>query len=725
MIGDGPSPQLPGRGPFATRPGLVPPWLERIAAVGWRVLACVVLGLVLVTIAIELASATASTLLALILAAALSPTVRRLRARGIGSTPAAAVACLAGGVAIVGAALLLVLAVVPDALAIRSAVRGGIEDLREALETLGLPEIVIATVDRLLASLADLVGIDVGALLGSAVSAGTVLVLGTFLTFFLLQDGDRGWAWLMRGQPAWRADPLTASARDGLDRIAWYLRRTALLAAVDAVVVGIVLVLAGVPLAGSLAVVVFLAGFVPYLGAAVAAAIVGLATLTLAGPPAAVAVLVALGVAWVVSTRLLERTPMNGRIDVHPVLVLVAMPAGATLFGLLGLIAALPVTVFVLAIARSITVALDLGPEAGTTAQARADAPPVWLDRLAQWSWRALIVVALGYVAIQLIVLIPSVVVPGLIAVIAASTLLPLVNRLAAAGWSRAVAAVVSTVGASVAVVVSVVIALAMTLGPLREVIDVAIEGADLLDLVWIVDVIGEIGSGVRIDAGLLLASAFGLLVALALAMLLTVFLLRDGPAWWGSTAGRLSAARREPVAEAGRRTVEVLSGYMVGTAIISAFGAFTSGAIMILLGLPLAVPIAILTFFASFIPYIGSAITTALAFLVAVALGDLSDIVIMGIYTVVFNIVQGSFIAPIVYGRSLSLHPAVVLMAIPVGGAIAGTLGMFLVVPLAAIVAATWRLVIVAIAAEPGATTGTTTAGTATPPAPPVVAGS
>jgi predicted PurR-regulated permease PerM len=160
----------------------------------------------------------------------------------------------------------------------------------------------------------------------------------------------------------------------------------------------------------------------------------------------------------------------------------------------------------------------------------------------------------------------------------------------------------------------------------------------------------------------------------------------------------RLSAGRRAPMAEAGRRAVTVLAGYMYGTAMISAFGGITSGLMMVILGLPLALPIAVIGFFFGFIPYVGNLLATALALLVAIAVGDTSDIVLMVIYTLVFNIVQGNFVTPLLYGRSLSLHPAIVLMAIPVGNEIAGILGMFLVVPAAAMIAATWRLVIAAI---------------------------
>ena len=66
-----------------------------------------------------------------------------------------------------------------------------------------------------------------------------------------------------------------------------------------------------------------------------------------------------------------------------------------------------------------------------------------------------------------------------------------------------------------------------------------------------------------------------------------------------------------------------------------------------------------------------------------------------MAIYTLVFNIVQGNFVAPQVYGKTVSLHPAIVLLAIPAGGAVAGIIGMFLVVPFLGVVATTWRLVL------------------------------
>ena len=77
-----------------------------------------------------------------------------------------------------------------------------------------------------------------------------------------------------------------------------------------------------------------------------------------------------------------------------------------------------------------------------------------------------------------------------------------------------------------------------------------------------------------------------------------------------------------------------------------------------------------------------------------------------MAIYTLVFNIVQGNFVAPLVYGKTVELHPAIVLLAIPAGGQIAGIIGMFLVVPFLGVVATTWRLVLQVFDPDDGSST-------------------
>jgi predicted PurR-regulated permease PerM len=148
-------------------------------------------------------------------------------------------------------------------------------------------------------------------------------------------------------------------------------------------------------------------------------------------------------------------------------------------------------------------------------------------------------------------------------------------------------------------------------------------------------------------------------------------------------------------VSAAAERAFGVLGGYMIGTGAISLVGATSQLVIMWVLGLPLLLPIFVLSFFGGFIPYIGSILTTGIAFLVTVAVGSPFDILVMAIWTAVFNIVQGNVVAPLVYNRTTDIHPAVVLAAIPAGAAVAGILGMFLVVPVLGVVSTTWRSVL------------------------------
>ena len=149
---------------------------------------------------------------------------------------------------------------------------------------------------------------------------------------------------------------------------------------------------------------------------------------------------------------------------------------------------------------------------------------------------------------------------------------------------------------------------------------------------------------------------------------------------------------------------MNILGGYMIATGVLGGFNAITGWVIMVLLGLPLALPIAVLSFLGGFIPYIGQAATSLLAFFVAVKYGTTQDVVIMGLYTIVMNVVQGSFIAPLVYGRAVSIHPAIVLLAIPAGGELAGVLGMFLAVPVVGVFAAVWRNLLTALGDQPPA---------------------
>jgi predicted PurR-regulated permease PerM len=673
---------------------MVPGWLERLAANGWRILVTLALGLVLVVIAVELATVSAAILVALIIAATFAPYARRLRDRGWDRTRAAAVVslvALAAAVLVIG---LLLWAFAPYVRDLLESIRTGALSISTWLVEIGAPPEAVALLELAVDSLrAGLAGI-LADLVGPIAALVTALILGGFLTFFLLQDGDRAWAWAVSPLQGWRADAITASGRVALERVGGYLRGTAILAGTDGISDFVFLTLLGVPLAAPLAVLVFVGGFVPYVGGFVTTTVLVLVTLATNGPTDVFILLGLILVMNLIQGNVMAPLIYGKALDVHPALVLVALPIGAALFGVLGLFAALPTLAFILAFAPAVVYALDRDPAK------RSDAPrlvPFWLDRLGQWSWRGLIVFGLLFVLVQAVIQVPFVVVPVVLAVVMAATLHPTVSSLAARGWGRGRAALAVVAGTVLLVIVAVVVTIMTMIGPLTEMVDTAVDGAEDLggDRLALGDLVRNLGDGLLATVSTLVADLAGLGVVLLLATLLTFYLLRDGENGGRRGLRRLREPRQVTLSAAGERAAGVLGGYMVGTAIISAFGAASTAVLMVILGLPLALPIAVLSFFVGFIPYLGGFIGTALAFLVTVAVGDQSDIVIMFIWTIVFNIVQGNFVTPLVYGKTVSLHPAIVLLAVPAGSEIAGIIGMFLVVPFFGVVAVTWRSVL------------------------------
>jgi predicted PurR-regulated permease PerM len=678
---------------------LVPRWLDRLAAVGWRVLVTFALAFVLAVAAINLETVTATVVVSLLATVSLLPLVSGLRSRGASPTGAAIYGVLVGaGVAILGA-LLIAIALLPYAGDVAAAASTGLSDLRDSLVDVGVPSWVLEAYDRLATAIAAAAGVNVAALIGPIASIVTVALLSTFLTFFLLQDGEHGWAWAMGSMAPWQATAVTGAARTGLGRVTAYLGRTAVFASVDAMVVAAALAIFGVPLIWPLVVIAFIGGLIPFIGSVVATAVVALALIAHAGIWPGLLTIAAIAAAGIATGRLISRTHLGRDADVHPLLVLIAIPTGVALFGVIGLFAVLPVVVFLLTISRSIVVALGVRPRSSATV-VEGDVP-IWLDRLAQWSWRGLIVAGLIWLVIQVSILLPGVVIPTVLAGVLAASLAPAVRRLRSAGWSAGMAAAVTTVAAVVIAVGAVVATVVFSVGPFGEIIDTALEGADLTGLEWLSTIVAAIGTELIANlAGVLRDLAAFMLTAL-LGLLLTFFLLRDAGALWHRLLERVGPWRRERADAIGMQTVHILGGYMIGTGIISLFGAITGAVIMILLGLPFAIPIAILSFAAGFIPYVGSFLSTGLATLVAIAVGTTSDVIVMLIWTVVFNIVQGNFVTPIVYGRTMSLHPAIILLAIPAGNEVAGVLGMFLVVPFVAITAAVLRPTLELIANE------------------------
>jgi predicted PurR-regulated permease PerM len=170
------------------------------------------------------------------------------------------------------------------------------------------------------------------------------VLFALFVSFFLLKDGPSIWAWLL-GQLPRRARPLTDEAGVAAwDTVTRYVRGTLIVAAIDAIGIGIALVIIGVPFALPLALLVFVGGFVPYVGATVSGSVAVIVALAVNGPVDALLTLAAVVAVQQIEGNLLEPFIVGHQVRLHPVVIIIAVFAGSLMAGIAGAVVAVPLT---------------------------------------------------------------------------------------------------------------------------------------------------------------------------------------------------------------------------------------------------------------------------------------------------------------------------------------------------------------------------------------------
>ena len=260
---------------------LTPSWLDHLAALGWRVLVTVALGVVVLWLATVLGTVTISILVAGIIAATFAPIAGWLRGRGWSRTKTAAVVTLGAILSITAVIVLIALAFVPYVPEVIAAIQAAVVKVQADLAASGASSTAIADAEQ---QLQTWLTTHISAIVGTIGTVVTVAILGGILLFFLLQDGDKAWVWTIQAASDWRRERITSSGDDALQRVGGYLRGTAVLAALHAATDLVFMFLLGVPLAAPLAVLVFFGGFIPYVGGFVTTIIVLLVAYSAVGP---------------------------------------------------------------------------------------------------------------------------------------------------------------------------------------------------------------------------------------------------------------------------------------------------------------------------------------------------------------------------------------------------------------------------------------------------------
>ncbi|MFY1619022.1 AI-2E family transporter [Micromonospora sp. WMMD736] len=175
------------------------------------------------------------------------------------------------------------------------------------------------------------------------------------------------------------------------------------------------------------------------------------------------------------------------------------------------------------------------------------------------------------------------------------------------------------------------------------------------------------------------------------LALVLLFFLLKDGRSMWHWTLSRMAGPNRPLVAEAGRNGWQTLGAYSRGTMMIAAIDAIGIGLALVVLRVPLALPLALITFLGGFVPIIGATVAGAVAVLVALAANGPTTALLTLAAVVAVQQIEGNLLEPLVMKRQVRLHPAVILVAVTAGTLVAGIAGAFVSVPITAVL---WRVV-------------------------------
>jgi predicted PurR-regulated permease PerM len=176
---------------------------------------------------------------------------------------------------------------------------------------------------------------------------------------------------------------------------------------------------------------------------------------------------------------------------------------------------------------------------------------------------------------------------------------------------------------------------------------------------------------------------------AVILIVVLTFFFVKDGARLWGWVLELFHEDRQPVLREVGERSWGALSAYVQGVVLVATIDAVLIGLTLVIVGVPVAMPLIVLTFVAAFFPIVGAFLAGAAAVLVALVANGLGAALVILAVIVAVQQLEGNVFYPVVVGRKLQLHPVGILLALTAGGVLAGVVGAFLAVPVAAVTGA------------------------------------
>ena len=297
-------------------------------------------------------------LLAIVLATFLMPPTRWLRGRGWPHGLAALVVVVISLLGVVATFALLLPPVVSQFDEFDFQLSGAVDRVENWIRASPLPvstEQISGAIDDLQSRVAEsFEALARGALTGAIVAVEMIagFLLAVVVLFFLLKDGEPIWAWAVSLAPPSRREGIDGIGKRSWQALGGFVRGQFVVALFDAVLIGLAMVVIGVPLALPLSVLVFFGAFVPVIGATVTGLLAVLVALVSVGLVGAIATLAAIVVVQQIEGSVLQPVVIGRAVDVHPLAILLGVTAGAVLAGIIGAMVAAPAVAVAAAVLR-------------------------------------------------------------------------------------------------------------------------------------------------------------------------------------------------------------------------------------------------------------------------------------------------------------------------------------------------------------------------------------
>ncbi len=184
----------------------------------------------------------------------------------------------------------------------------------------------------------------------------------------------------------------------------------------------------------------------------------------------------------------------------------------------------------------------------------------------------------------------------------------------------------------------------------------------------------------------------FSRFVQLFSILVITFFLVRDGDRLLGFFYRQLPEIRAQRFRKIAGDISDAISGYVFGNFAISVLAGLVTYITLRILGVPFALPLAILMGFFDLIPLVGATLGAILVGIVVAFVNFPLGLIVWAAVQILYQQVENNLVQPFVYGKAVQLHPLIVIVAILIGAALLGVLGALVAIPTAAAVQAVVR---------------------------------